>query len=177
MIRSRHKRRRDTEGEINITAFLNLMVVLIPFLLITAVFSQMSVLELFLPNNTDPSDNNEKPSLILELTIRKDKIEIGDRNQGILKSIPKTAESHDFNQVHAFLKTVKEKFPEVLEITILLENDIQYDVLIKAMDTSRLMDSIINGQNIKTELFPNISIGSAPALLDGKAAGRNNGAA
>ena len=177
MIRRRHKRRRETEGEINITAFLNLMVVLIPFLLITAVFSQMSVLELFLPPNTDSADNNDKPSLILELIIRKDKIEIGDRNQGLLKSIPKSGDLHDFNQAHDFLKSIKEKFPNVLEITILLEKDIQYEVLIKAMDSSRLMDTVINGQDIKTELFPNISIGSAPVLIDNNATNQNNGAA
>ncbi|MEE9142428.1 MAG: biopolymer transporter ExbD, partial [Gammaproteobacteria bacterium] len=54
--RSRHADRRDP-AELNITAFMNLMVVLVPFLLITAVFSRMAVLELYLPNSvTDTND-------------------------------------------------------------------------------------------------------------------------
>jgi biopolymer transport protein ExbD len=36
--------------ELNITAFLNLMVILVPFLLVTAVFSRITVLELNLPS-------------------------------------------------------------------------------------------------------------------------------
>ncbi len=163
MISSRRKRVKVTEGEINITAFLNLMVVLIPFLLITAVFSQMAVLDLFLPPNSgDNVAENDKPSLILEFIIRKDKIEIGDRNQGLLKIIPKTNDQYGFSEAHQFLTTLKEKFPEILEVTILLEKDIEYEVLINAMDSVRLMDTVINGQTIKAELFPNISIGSAP---------------
>lgn len=172
MIR-RRKRERITEGELNITAFLNLMVVLIPFLLITAVFSQMAVLDLFLPLNTDSTDNtadeNNKSPLILEIIIRKNTIEIGDRNQGLLKIIPKQNGQHGFAEAHKFLTTLKEKFPEILEISILLEKDIEYEVLIKTMDTVRLMDTTINGQTIKAELFPNISIGSAPYQPDEEA--------
>ena len=42
-MRFRRRRSRDTDVELNITAFLNLMVVLIPFLLINAVFAQVSI--------------------------------------------------------------------------------------------------------------------------------------
>jgi len=178
MISSRRKRVKVTEGEINITAFLNLMVVLIPFLLITAVFSQMAVLDLFLPLNTDDIANeNDKPSLTLEIIIRKDKIEIGDRNQGLLKVIPKTNNQYGFSEAHKFLITLKKEFPKILEITILLEKDIEYEVLIKTMDTVRLMDTIINGQSIKAELFPNISIGSAPYIQANEEADPQTGAA
>ena len=44
----RRKGRRSTNedtAELNITAFLNLMVILVPFLLITAVFSRLAILE------------------------------------------------------------------------------------------------------------------------------------
>ena len=50
-MRSRFRRRRRSQdpGDINITAFMNLMVILVPFLLITAVFSRITILELNLP--------------------------------------------------------------------------------------------------------------------------------
>ena len=52
MRRSRHRRNKEP-AELQITAFMNLMVVLVPFLLITAVFSQMAVLDLNLPWTVD----------------------------------------------------------------------------------------------------------------------------
>jgi len=113
----RRQRQKDTEAEINITAFLNLMVVLIPFLLITAVFSQVSVLELNLPSgdqNTPSQDDKQK--LVLELTIRDTQLEIGDRNSGTLKVLKKTGNQHDFAEAHKFLKKIKQQFPDITEI-------------------------------------------------------------
>ena len=50
MIKKRSKsERRKTNIELNITAFMNLMVVLVPFLLMTAAFTTTSILDLHLP--------------------------------------------------------------------------------------------------------------------------------
>ncbi|MEM7805474.1 MAG: biopolymer transporter ExbD, partial [Pseudomonadota bacterium] len=49
MYRRRGGRRSLEATELNITAFMNLMVILVPFLLITAVFSRLAILELNLP--------------------------------------------------------------------------------------------------------------------------------
>jgi biopolymer transport protein ExbD len=43
-MRSRSKN-RDTNPELDITSFMNLMVILIPFLLLDAVFTQQAVLQ------------------------------------------------------------------------------------------------------------------------------------
>ena len=51
----RHHYKRRTKGpahEIDVTTFLNLMVVLVPFLLITAVFSRLTIVELNLPSTS-----------------------------------------------------------------------------------------------------------------------------
>ena len=55
MLRSiaRRHRRKET-AEMNITAFMNLMVILVPFLLITAVFSRLTILQLNLPGEATP---------------------------------------------------------------------------------------------------------------------------
>jgi biopolymer transport protein ExbD len=47
--RGGHRRHNHDTAELNITAFMNLMVILVPFLLITAVFSRLAILELNLP--------------------------------------------------------------------------------------------------------------------------------
>src|SRR6056300_1847134 len=83
--RRRDGRRHNSEvAELNITAFMNLMVILVPFLLITAVFSRMAILELNLPGSS--SAPGEPPrDLQLEITVRADGLEVGDRSAGNLK--------------------------------------------------------------------------------------------
>ena len=90
MIRSRRGGRRHyiETAELNITAFMNLMVILVPFLLITAVFSRLAILELNLPGSSSEPVDPQDLTFNLEVTVRKDKIEIGDRNQGLLGVYP-----------------------------------------------------------------------------------------
>jgi biopolymer transport protein ExbD len=60
MARKRHhyKRRTGNTYEIDVTTFLNLMVVLVPFLLITAVFSRLTIVELNLPSTAGGPTGN-----------------------------------------------------------------------------------------------------------------------
>ena len=48
----RSRRIRKHTAELDVTAFINLIVVLVPFLLSTAVFTRLSVIELSLPAQT-----------------------------------------------------------------------------------------------------------------------------
>ena len=164
-MRSRRRRSRDTDVELNITAFLNLMVVLIPFLLINAVFAQVSILQLNLPavnESSPPSEDDEKDKLVLEVLIYGNRYEVVDRNTSAVLKIVDKGEDHDSAALHDYLVTLKEKFPEETAITLLCEDDTPYEVMIHTMDAVRLYNTEINGQTIKKELFPSISIGSAP---------------
>ncbi len=159
----RSRRRHKVEAEINITAFMNLMVVLVPFLLITAVFSQISILELNLPGTTSAQqEEEEKKPIVLEVLIYTNRLEVVDRQTGPLKIIKTTPNGHDYDALVDTLKQVKAKFPDLKDITLLLETDTPYEVLITTMDKVRLVDQVVNGLTIKAELFPNIAIGDAP---------------
>ena len=59
MARKHHYKRRTKSDahEIDVTTFLNLMVVLVPFLLITAVFSRLTIVELDLPSSANGQKN------------------------------------------------------------------------------------------------------------------------
>ncbi|MGH8222816.1 MAG: ExbD/TolR family protein, partial [Woeseiaceae bacterium] len=61
---------------------MNLMVILVPFLLITAVFSRLAILELNLPGSSAEPADPEDRTFQLEITVRKGSIEVGDRNVG-----------------------------------------------------------------------------------------------
>jgi len=161
---------RETNAELNITAFMNLMVVLVPFLLITAVFSQVSILNLNLPTGTSESvPTEEEPPKALEVVIRQDKFDVLERNSGLLKRIENTEEGYDYKGLNEFLQQVKAhpEFNTDTGVTLLMEMETEYDTLIQTMDAVRLivrdereLDEF--GNVIQGELFPNISMGDAP---------------
>ncbi|MBA57268.1 MAG: biopolymer transporter ExbD [Pseudomonadales bacterium] len=162
---SRRSRRKHTaEAEINITAFMNLMVVLVPFLLITAVFSQISILELNLPATTPAAQQQEedKKPIVLEVLIYKNRLEVVDRQTGPLKIIPKVGDQHDFDTLVKTLKAVKNRFPDITEITLLLEANTPYEELVTTMDKVRVTKQVVGTQVQNAELFPDIAIGDAP---------------
>ena len=165
LVRRKHIRE---DVELNITAFLNLMVILIPFLLITAVFSRVTVLELNLPSRDAIAKQEEKIKLQLELVIRKDSFEIRDSNLGRIKYFPRTEEKTNWKLFTEILVEIKSRFPDEQSITLLLEPKINYKTIIKVMDTVRFADIVQITEVETVELFPNISIGDAPELLDSK---------
>ena len=163
----RSRRRRNVEtAELNITAFLNLMVILVPFLLITAVFSRVAVLELNLPDPTAASDQTADEGFDLEVTIRVGRIEVGDRRSGVLRSFEVTEGRYDYRAVGEFLQELKGRFPDQTEAMLLLEPDVSYDVLVQVMDTVRVAVVERDERAVEAELFPDISIGDAPAAGD-----------
>jgi biopolymer transport protein ExbD len=160
-------RRSKDPAELNITAFMNLMVVLVPFLLITAVFSRLAVLELNLPAAGDEA-GDDQPVLALEVTVRAERLEIGDRNRGRLALIERDLDDHGaLAELSERLQDLKAEYPDILAATLLLEPDIQYDMLVQVMDTVRVVEHQRNGDApVQMELFPDISIGDAPLLAD-----------
>ncbi|NVJ50206.1 MAG: biopolymer transporter ExbD [Gammaproteobacteria bacterium] len=173
MFRKRAKRTRELNTELNITAFMNLMVVLVPFLLITAVFSQVSILDLNLPGTGAAQEQlMEEPPKALEVIVRKDRLELVERASGSLRAVPNVEDGYDFKTLNEILQQVKSQddFKDETTITLLLEEDIEYDVLIQTMDAVRLMKQESSDDQGKVivynELFPDISIGSAPPDAD-----------
>ena len=157
------KRHRHETVELNITAFMNLMVILVPFLLITAVFSQVAILELNLPSSNDQPGADEPETMQLEVTVRPTALEVGERNRGLLTSVPMKDGEHDYEALQDYLKRVKAKYPDKIDASILLEPDTPYDILVQVMDTVRVYEYVDSGAEVgKAELFPEISIGDAP---------------
>src|SRR5690606_30960909 len=138
-LRRRRQRRRHADvAEMNITAFMNLMVVLVPFLLITAVFSRMSILELNLPTSAAEAQTPpDEPTFQLEITVRESVIEVGDRTAGVLRRFEMTDGEHDLDGLGAYLVDVKRRFPDKLDATLLLEPEIPYELIVAVMDRVR----------------------------------------
>lgn len=156
--RLRHHRH---EGELNITAFLNLMVILIPFLLITAAFSRFSILELYLPPAGEGVMKAIK-ELQLEVIIRKDSLEVADSRGGLIKRINNTTGGYDFKALNDLLVQIKVRFPKKRSAFILSEQKTSYEVMVQVMDAVRMTEQFEAGSVVQAELFPDISLGDAP---------------
>ena len=122
--RSAHRQRHKEVQELNITAFMNLMVVLTPFLLITAVFSRLAILELNLPAGQSQVMVDEPPQFQLEITVRDSGIEVGDRATGTLNRIDKNGEDYRLDDLSAYLARIKAQFPDKTDATLLLEPEV-----------------------------------------------------
>ena len=158
-----HARYRG-RNDLNIVPMIDMMVILVFFLIFTAVFSKTTILELNLPApNSSVPDLPE--GLQLEVIVRQDRIDVTDRRTGILKSLPNVGTDYDLKGLSEYLKAVKSKFPDKLDSSVLLAPDIPYDTLVQVMDTVRVWE-VDDGTFRKAELFPDISVGEAPLVGD-----------
>jgi biopolymer transport protein ExbD len=156
--------RRPEETELNITSYMNLMVILVPFLLISAVFSQITVLQLNMPQAGAVAGENDKPALQLELILRGRDLIINNAAGRPIDKLPGSAGGVDIRALSAALYQLKQRYPEHSEITLLLEADTDYETLIALMDAVRSRMVASGMATIEVPLFPDISIGDAPGF-------------
>lgn len=162
MARRHHYRQKEKDPpELEITTFLNLMVVLVPFLLITAVFSRITILQLKLPEGAGGAA--DKQVVNIEVIVRDKVLQIGN-GKGVIANIPKVNDAYDYRTLSEYLLKIKKNYPDKTDATILMEPDIEYDYLVKTMDAVRGIEMTQPGQTevVKAELFPDIAIGQAP---------------
>jgi biopolymer transport protein ExbD len=193
MRRVRRSQKLRQEAELDITAFMNLMIVLVPVLLLGMVFSQITVLDITLPDasSSEAADSLDKKKV--ELLIRQDSMSV-NYPQGIeLKKIPmiippataqldttvdQSVEAleeqvpvHDFKMLTLVLQEIKrqlrEKNIENKSITILSEPTTSYQSIVSAMDTVRSYKAVVAATVVDAELFPEVSFGDAPILAQG----------
>jgi biopolymer transport protein ExbD len=149
-------------GQLDVTTFMNLMVVLIPFLLISAVFSRVTIIELSVPTSAGGSESN-KPNFSIEVIVRKTGLEIANGSY-VEAAIPKKDDRYDMEMLSEMLMRLKAQYPDKEDATILLEPEIAYDYLIQIMDAVRGTEIREDGSEEvqRLILFPDISIGDAP---------------
>ena len=163
MARKHHYKRNKTNTyEIDVTTFLNLMVVLIPFLLITAVFSRLTIVELDLPSNANGAVQ-QLESFRVEVIVREPGIEISN-GTAIIATVPKKDGDYDLESLSEMMVALKQEYPNIDSASVLMEAFIPYDYLIQVMDIVRTVELPTDVENEYElyALFSDISIGEAP---------------
>ncbi len=160
----RRLRRHQAEADLDITAFMNLMIVLVPILLINMIIAHTSVLELNFPDAANSSTDLDK-ALQLQVIILEDQLVVSDNKGGVIKQIPSRDKGYDFDLLGRVMQDIKARVPEKKDITIMAMQNTSYQTLVTVMDTVRAFQTVLAGSVVYAELFPEVSIADAPNIV------------
>jgi len=128
---------RSVAVDVNLVPFIDLMSVCIIFLLITAVWSQVSMIQIGSSIYGQKSDMEPvKPPpraeipLLVHIKSRGYRVVIGSKSE----EIPKVNGKYDYDMLVKKLTAVKELYPEKNDGVITMSDDLEYGFLIKGMD-------------------------------------------
>lgn len=138
-VRKHRRGGRGVSDDLNITPIMNIFLILVPFLLLTAVFVRIAVLEFSLPS-TDPqareATTEPKDVVVTILAINEDGFEL--KTEGMtIPFIEAREDTFDFQTLVARLREVKERHADTENIIIAPQASIKYDIIIKVMDRCR----------------------------------------
>lgn len=162
-MRRRFKRDRE-DADLDITAFMNLMIVLVPILLINMIFAHTSVLELNFPESSGPQDALEQ-QLQLQVIILDQHLVVADNKGGVIKQIENRDGSYDFEVLAQVMKDIKARVPDKKDVTIMAKQETSYQTLVTVMDKVRSFKTVVAGSLVHAELFPDVSIADAPEVV------------
>lgn len=166
MRRSKRQKKAYEVKDLDITSFMNLMIVLVPVLLMSMVFAQVTVLDLKLPDGAASDSPQNEENQQLELVIHPDHMDLNYPAGIRLKRIAKVEGEYDYKMLSTILQEVKrqlrEKAVDKKDILVLSQPSTDYQTLVSVMDTVRSFQAIVAASVVDAELFPDISLGDAP---------------
>ena len=154
--------------EMMLVPMIDIFTVLVTFLLMTAVFSRVTILQLDLPS-ADTSAAPAVPAFRLEVIVRESGFELTN-GETLIAALPKVDGEYDFATLSQLTQQLKRENPDVVDASVLLERSVKYDYLIQVMDTIRSAD-VASGEESaadssarpqRVQLFTNIAVGEAP---------------
>ena len=145
---------RKTNVDVNLVPFIDLMSVCIIFLLITAVWTQVSMIQIGSSiYGKKQTDEQSPPPPRAEIPFRLDvrengyRILLGSRSD----TIPLLNGDYNDDALMGRLKSIKEIYPDKTDAVITVKDELAYEFLIRGMD------ALLNSG------FPQISVATAAA--------------
>jgi biopolymer transport protein ExbD len=161
------KHKPTDEAELDVTAFLNLMIVLVPVLLLTLSFTQITVLEIKLPELTGGFTSSKESQSSLEVVIKEQGIQVFyPTNTTMLQDIPATKDAdgnlvYDFQKLSMLMRALKTELQDKRDVLVLASKDIAYQHLVSTMDAVKSYKTVVVASQVEVELFPEVSLGDA----------------
>ncbi|WP_114695575.1 biopolymer transporter ExbD [Motiliproteus coralliicola] len=166
MRRYRQARTRRETPTVDVTAFLSLLVILIPFLLISAVFSGITILELQTPTEGREVSPASDP-LQLQVVVRSGTLVVDYQGRQRPLIVKRTEDGEDWRELAEVAADLKQRFPASTEATLLFEPQVPYDVLVQVMDAVRIRQYRDADELIREPMFPNLALGEVAADKSG----------
>ncbi len=175
MLAKKMMRRVRKPTELLLVPMIDIFTVLVTFLLMTAVFSRITILELELPSASGGATVTE-PEFRLEVILREEGFELTNGTT-VIAAVPKVGGKYDLKALSELAQALKRDHPDVADASILLEPKIEYDDLIQVMDTIRSAEvptasgvgeldpnpvALTDARPERVALFTDIALGDAP---------------
>jgi biopolymer transport protein ExbD len=162
MNRVRLRRLKHKEAaDLDVTPFMNLMIVLVPVLLLSMVFTHTTVIELNFPAG-EAAGEIDPENVHLEVIVKADRLIVADGRGGTIRALPMVDGVHDYAELSRVMQEVKRRMPEKRDIAVLLQADTDYQTLVFVMDRVRSYKAVQGLDVVEAELFPVISLGDSP---------------
>lgn len=128
--------KKTVDFQLNLVPFIDLLSVLISFLLMTSVWTQISKIEVKqspnLPSD-EPQEENPEEKLNLRILIKESGYTI-TKKSAVVKEIEKKGDTFDSTTLSEALKNLAAEHPDNHDVTITSEDKIPYQQLITVMD-------------------------------------------
>lgn len=162
------RRMRDEDTELNIVPIMNMFMVLIPFLLMSASFFQIKAINTSVPvhssrpatEDNTPKDTVHKLTVILEL--KEDRIKVSALSDSLDPAILAGLET-EFTRtagqelsvalIAEHLKNLKTQYPLSDTMLLIPDDNVTYNEIIQAMDCARKYNEEV--------LFPNVVLSAS----------------
>lgn len=154
--------------ELMLVPMIDIFSVMVTFLLMTAVFSRISIIQLDLPSASSSAPT--EPSFRLEVMVRKEGLELTNGRETIAV-LPVENGAYPLKQLSLLAANLKGQHVEVDTASVLMAPDVQYDHLVQVMDAVRSTDLATANSNGFTgtpdesgriSMFPKVAVGDAP---------------
>ena len=123
--------KKPLDAAINLVPFIDLMAVTISFLIMTAVWTQISRLQVSQAGGPSDSPPDEKAiTLTLLITEQGFRVDAG----GAQEVVPKVNGAYDYKVLNDKLKLLRTQFPDQHSITVQSEDSVKYVDLVKVID-------------------------------------------
>ena len=157
----------ETE-DVNLVPIMNLFVVLIPFLLMSAAFFHISVINASVPalqkERTDLAKSDVAVTMMVRMkpeaftiTASSDTLPRAELAE-LRAEIPREGEGKGLQGFTDHLLACKQRYPKSETILLVPDASIEYQEVIAAMDSGRWAELAQEGETVRYDMFPNVVI-------------------
>jgi biopolymer transport protein ExbD len=130
------------ETDLDVTPIMNILVILIPFLVSMAVFTQIAAISFSLPpaatEDEEPEEEKKKDNATLDISIAiTDKGFTITGTRQVLPLIPKRNGKYNLPALNKVLREIKMRYPRQEDIVLIIEGDVFYEDIVAVMDLCR----------------------------------------